>query len=692
MRRDVRHIVAGDYSASIAIGSGVPTLLHVGSASSIPTSAALFDRLIPPAGLDSPADPALVANPALGWFGEPGIVLSRRDAVLSPYFEVTADRSTADTLLCEFADHSLHVRLTVEARLAPTGVLTLRNTITNEDDEPITVNALAVTVPVPRHHDHLLLYGGRHAMEFVEERLPWGRSVVTSSSRRGRTSHQQTPSVICAPSSTTENHGDAWALHLAWSGNFHVVCDGVTSDSRTVTAGELLAPGEVRLGRGESYSTPPLLVAASRDGLTGVMAAFHRHLRATSPTSRRPVIVNTWEAVYFQHDNERLFELAKRAARVGAERFVLDDGWFLGRRDDTAGLGDWEVDPEVWPKGLAPLADLVTSLGMDFGLWIEPEMVNPNSHLYRNHPDWVLGEPHQHELTGRHQLVLDLSRSDVRDHLFTVIDRLLASLPVSHVKWDHNRDLVAPSAHQQTLGTYELISRLRMAHPRVEFESCASGGGRIDAGMAHHVTRFWTSDSIDALDRLDIQRGALRFVPPEMLGAHIGARVCHTTGRRHSLSFRALSALPFWLGVEWDLLSASDDELDRLKHVIDVHKRFRDVFHGGTTRFGEHPDPAIHQHSVIAEDRSQALVVIASTASSARHETAPARIEGLNPHSTYRCQLVALGTPRWALHRGLPRWVDEGLSATGAQLAEFGLPIPPLLPASGILVHVERTP
>ncbi|MFM8868361.1 MAG: alpha-galactosidase, partial [Ilumatobacteraceae bacterium] len=638
------------------------------------------------------ADPALVAIPALGWFGEPGIVLSRHDAVATPYFTVTEDHSTADTLLYEFIDHSLHVRLTVEARLAQTGVLTLRTTVTNVGDEPITVNALAVTIPVPRHHGQLLMYGGRHAMEFVEERIPWGRSVVTSSSRRGRTSHQQTPSVICAPRNTTENHGDAWALHLAWSGNFHFVCDGVTGDLRTITAGELLAPGEVRLDRDESYSTPLLLVAASRDGLSGVTAAFHRHLRATSPASKRPVIVNTWEAVYFQHDDERLVELAKRAARVGAERFVLDDGWFLGRRDDTAGLGDWEVDPVVWPIGLAPLVDLVTSLGMEFGLWFEPEMVNPNSRLYRNHPEWVLGEPHQHELTGRNQLVLDLSRSDVRDHLFVAIDRLFAQLPISHVKWDHNRDLLAPGAHRQTLGVYELISRLRKAHPQVEFESCASGGGRVDAGMAHQVTRFWTSDSIDALDRLGIQRGALRFFPPEMLGAHIGAPVCHTTGRRHSLSFRALSALPFWLGVEWDLLSASEHELDGLKQMIDVHKRFRDLLHGGTTRFGEHPDPSINQHAVIAEDQNHALVVIASTASGARHEPAPARIDGLDPTSVYRCQLVELDTPRWALNRGLPRWVEAGLSATGAQLAEIGLPVPPLLPASGILVHVERMP
>jgi alpha-galactosidase len=690
MARELRRVMAGAHVATFLHDSDIPRLVHLGHEHAAPVTDDLIDHLIPPAGLDRPAAPSLVTNPATGWFGEPGVVLTRNGKALTINFGFSSEKVSGEAITLDFTDDDLQASLRISAQLHESGVLTLQATVTNLGNQDLGVHALALTLPVPQHLDELLLHGGRHAMEFVEERIRWGRSVVTSSSRRGRTSHQQSPSVICMERSTTESRGEAWGVHFAWSGNFQLTCDAVTADLRTITAQELLAPGEVTLGENESYSTPPFLVTRSSEGLSGVSNAFHQHLRANSPPSKRSVIVNTWEVVYFQHDNEKIFELARRAARVGAERFVLDDGWFRGRRDDTAGLGDWEVDPDVWPNGLEPLAELVTSLGMQFGLWFEPEMINPNSNLYREHPDWVLGEARQHHLTGRHQLVLDLSRREVREHLFTSIDRLLARLPISHVKWDHNRDLVAPGAHQQTLGTYELISRLRKAHPHVEFESCASGGGRIDAGMAHHVTRFWTSDSIDALDRLEIQRGAMRFIPPEMLGAHIGAPVCHTTGRRHSLSFRALSALPFWLGVEWDLLSASEHDLDRLSEVITVHKRFRQLVHTGVTRFGNHPDHLIHQHAIIAKDRAEALLIVASRGSGPRHETAPIRVEGLDAANNYRCALVPLGKPTWALHRGLPRWVEHGVIATGSQLADVGLPMPPLLPASGILVHMER--
>lgn len=687
---ELRRVVAGAHAATFTYDSDIPQLVHLGAMSDAPITDVLLDRLIPPAGLDKPAAASLVTNPANGWFGEPGVVLTRGGKALTANFAFSSEKSSSNEIAFDFIDDELRVSLRISASLHESGVLTVQAMVTNLGDQELGVHALAATLRVPQHLNELLLQGGRHAMEFVEERIAWGRSVVTSSSRRGRTSHQQSPSVTCMEGSTTESRGEAWGIHLAWSGNFQLTCDAVTADLRTITAQELLAPGEVILGINETYSTPPLLVTRSINGLSGVSSAFHQFLRAQSPPSKRPVIVNTWEAVYFQHDNERLFELARRAARVGAERFVLDDGWFRGRRDDTAGLGDWEVDPDVWPNGLEPLAELVTSLGMEFGLWFEPEMVNPNSNLYREHPEWVLGQPQQHELTGRHQLLLDLSQGEVRNHLFTVIDRLLARLPISHVKWDHNRDLVAHGAHHQTLGTYELLGRLRAAHPEVEFESCASGGGRIDAGIGSHVTRFWTSDSIDALDRLTIQRGALRFVPPEMLGAHIGAPVCHTTGRRHPLALRALSALPFWLGVEWDLLSASDRELDRLSEVIAVHKRFRHLFHTGNTRFEDHSDPLIHQHAIVSHDRAEALVVVALLGSGPRHETAPIRINGLDAATTYRCSLVPLGKQTWALHRGLPSWIENGATVTGSQLADLGLPMPPLLPASGILVHVEQ--
>lgn len=693
MTRDLVHLVSDGVRATFATTDGLPELVHVGSSNDPAPGHVLFEGSIPPAGLDDPAAPSLVVDPGRGWFGQPGIVVSRGGSpvVLDPASCTGESDGTSATFSVE--DRANGVRIDAGAAIGRGGVLVLSANVVNTGTSDLKVHDLRITVPVPERLGTLLTYGGRHAMEFCEERTTWGRSVQSVSSRRGRTSHQHAPTVVCVEPGTDGSRGGAWMVHLAWSGNFEIVCDSVTADRRTVTAGELLAPGEIVLAPGGSYSTPDVLVAVSDDGIDAATAAMHAHLRSLSPATRtpRPVVVNTWEAVYFDHDHERLFELARRAARVGAERFVLDDGWFKGRRDDTAGLGDWTVDPDVWPDGLSSLAGHVTGLGMEFGIWVEPEMVNPDSDLHRAHPEWVLGATRRVPLVGRNQLVLDMSRRDVRDHLFDRISALLSSLPVTYVKWDHNRDVVAHGSHAQTTGTYELIDRLRASHPGVEFESCASGGGRIDAGMATRTVRFWTSDSIDALDRLSIQRGALRVVPPEMLGAHIGAPVCHTTGRRHPLAFRALSALPFWMGIEWDLLSATDHDLDRLAEVVEVHKKHRALLHSGTTHLDGHPDPLVHQHVVVSPTADEALVVVARLGSGPRHVAAPLRIRGLDPTGTYRCSVVPLGPHRWALHRGLPSWVVDGIEETGASLARIGLPFPPLLPESGILVHVERT-
>lgn len=688
----VFRLVAGIREATLLVDTGSPLLARFGSTFTGSPAVSLFERSVPPAGLDEPARPCLITDPSAGWCGPPGIVLTRDGVAITPQLLLQhVDASDTDASF-RLTDERTGIEVGVQVRLHESGVLALTASVTNLGALPLGVDTLALTVPVPDHLGELLRLGGRHAMEFCEERSPWGRTVHSISSRQGRTSHQQNPSVVCLERSTDERNGDAWAFHLAWSGNFQIFCDGVTADRRTIVAGELLAPGDVVLEQGATYRTPTLLVSMGTGGLSDVTASLHRHLRSISPRrgQPRPVIVNTWEAVYFDHETDKLFELARRAAFVGAERFVLDDGWFLGRRDDTAGLGDWEVDPVVWPNGLEPLIRHVTSLGMDFGLWVEPEMVNPNSNLYRTHPDWVLGAPHQHALTGRNQLVLDFSRADVCDHIHSTISRLLHAHQIAHLKWDHNRVLVSTHSHHHTAGVLDVMARLRSDHPDVDFESCASGGGRMDAAIARHATRFWTSDSIDALDRLSIQRGALRIFPPEMLGAHIGSEVCHTTGRHHRLPFRALSAFPFWLGIEWNLNDASEKELQRLADVIAVHKRFRHLLHAGTTRFTDHHDSPIHQHAIVSDDRTEALVVIAAMASGARHSYGSARIDGLDASARYRCSLVDLGTHRFALNRGLPSWLSHGVDATGGELAEIGLPLPPLLPASGILVHVER--
>jgi alpha-galactosidase len=404
------------------------------------------------------------------------------------------------------------------------------------------------------------------------------------------------------------------------------------------------------------------------------------------------VHLNTWEAVYFNHDLPTLTSLATAAAAVGIERYVLDDGWFHGRRNDTAGLGDWWVDTDVWPMGLTPLIDHVRSLGMEFGLWFEPEMVNPDSDLFREHPEWALHDADYPMVLGRNQLVLNMAQPEVREYLFGSISAVLSAHDISYVKWDHNRPLVGGAAHAQTLGTYQLFSRLNEAFPHVEFESCASGGGRVDMGIAPYVERFWTSDSIDALDRVSIQRGFSMLMPPEVMGAHIGGPVCHTTGRRHTMSFRAATAMFGWLGVEWNILDATDRERERLAEMIALHKRHRALLHSGLAFRGDHSDPTVVVHGVVAIDNSEALVNVTRVESGASTHTAPVHVPGLNPNGTYEIHM-ALAPAVYALHRAHPDWMLHSniMSMTGAQLANIGINMPALMPESAMVLHLIRT-
>lgn len=685
----VLHLRTARADAVAIVDAGAPEVVYLGPPLGATPDASHLTRGVPPAGLDAPAGPTVITEASRGWFGEPGIEVLRDGrpcAVQLGLAECDAGRSEARVRLVDDA-HGIEV--TVHLALADSGVLAVSARLANRGTTPLEVAALGCTVPAPDDADEIMTLGGRWAMEFCEDRRRWGRSVQTVTSRQGRTSHQQSPTVFVGAPGFGENHGRVRGFHLAWHGGHRIVCDAVTGDRRTISAHAALGRADVVLAPGETHATPDLLVAASDEGLTGVMRAFHAHLRSVSPPTPRPVIVNTWEAVYFDHDRDKLSELARRAARCGAERFVLDDGWFRGRRHDRAGLGDWRVDPDVWPDGLGPLVELVRGLGMDFGLWVEPEMVNPDSDLCRTHPDWVLGEERQHDLVGRNQLVLDLSRTDVRDHLVAVLSGLLDSHDIAHLKWDHNRDVVTLRPHSQAAGLDDVISRVRAAHPHVTIESCASGGGRIDAGIARHASRFWTSDSIDALDRLSIGRGAVRVVPPEMLGAHVGAPTCHLTGRRHRLAFRVLSALPWWLGIEWNLLEATEDELDRLAAAVAVHKRFRALLHSADTVFADHPDPEMHVHLAVAADAREALAVVARRGNGPRHDSAPILLPGLDPSRIYSVNLVDLGVSHWAAHRRLPEWLVAPTTISGSQLECIGLPAPPLLPASGIAVHLE---
>ena len=641
-------------------------------------------------GLDHEIVPAVMPLPMQGWTGLPGLDLSRESQHLHLDLRYAsagwggAENSTR--FILRDVKHAVLVELT--ATLHAENVLTMSARIINDGDSSLTIHGAHLCIPVGAQAQELITLGGRHAMEAVQERTPWGRTRQVIENRTGRTSHEQLGVVFAGSHGFSEQHGDVWGLHLAWSGNSRIVCDGVTETLRTIHVGELLQPQELTLQIGESHVTPDVVVSFSSAGLSGVSQNFHSYMRSFAGSDTRPVVLNTWEAVYFTHDLDTLSRLADAAAEVGVERFVLDDGWFHGRRSDTAGLGDWWVDTSVWPDGLSPLISHVTSLGMDFGLWFEPEMVNPDSDLFRAHPDWALHGTLTAPLLGRNQLVLDLSRDDVRDHLFTKIDALLSEHDISYVKWDHNRPLVGGASHAQTIGFYQLLASLTEKHRGVQFESCASGGGRIDMGVARMVKRFWASDSIDALDRLEIQKGLTTFIPPEMLGSHIGSPTCHTTGRKHALSFRASTAMFGWLGVEWNLLTLTDKERDGLRDAIAFHKEHRDHLHTSTFIRVDHPDDTIDIRGVLDPDFAYGLFSVSRLRSGPSNHSAPLRLP-VPEDSEYEVSIIHLGTPRWALHRALPEWVHNGGTVIeGRVLAQVGLPLPPLLPESSFLVQL----
>ncbi|MEY2885974.1 MAG: hypothetical protein RJB40_829, partial [Actinomycetota bacterium] len=601
-------------SVVISTRGNVPAIVYWGSfLGEKPLHQNLFMRAVLGGGVDLDPPLGIIAQHHDGWLGNPGVEGCFPDGSGSfPHFIISSSTNTTTSANFTLRDAGLELELQISVEIHTSGVLSITGALSNRGSLPYLLHSLRIALPVPPRAQELLTIGGRWGMEFGEQRTPWMQSTQSVSNNRGRTSHEKWPVVFAGTTQFGEQHGEVWGCHVGWSGNFEITLDGVTEHHKHMLVGEKLNAGELVIQPNDTYSAPTVYAVYSSHGLSFASQQFHQFVRSglRHENTPRPVTLNTWEAVYFDHNFETLTKLADVAAYVGVERFVLDDGWFSGRRNDTAGLGDWIVDSSVWPNGLTPLINHVKSLGMEFGIWCEPEMVNPNSNLYRQHPDWVLHSGASTPITGRNQLVLDMSKNEVRKYLFNCISQLLDAHDISYVKWDHNRDLVASPAHAQTLGTYELLGQLKETHPWVQFESCASGGGRVDFGILPFVDRFWTSDSIDPLDRTLIQRGAQRLMPPEVLGTHIGSPINHITQRRHSLAFRASTALFGWLGIEWNLLDASIHERDRLASVIAKYKALRPLLHTGLMFREDHPDSNILVHGVSAHNQSQSLVSI----------------------------------------------------------------------------------
>lgn len=634
----------------------------------LPSGALRSDRPTPSFSPEFDQPLSLVPGLGQGWFGEPGLKAHREGRDWT--FQATACVVEQDgqrvlvTLTDDVAKLAVAVSLSLDLA---SDVLTASTTLSNQGDAPLEVQWLAAAVlPLPDHARSVRSFSGRHNTEFVPVEDALTRSQWRRENRRGLTSHD------CVPGAFVQAAGWAFGAQLAWSGNHCQFIDWVDDGRFQWQLGEALMPGEVRLAPGESLTTPEVLATCAADA-NGVAQNFHAAIRARmdwpgGAMRPRPVHLNTWEGFYFDHDEAALKDLADAAARAGIERFVLDDGWFHRRNDDTTSLGDWWPDDVKYPNGLGPLADYVTGLGMEFGLWVEPEMINPDSELYRAHPDWALQVAGRPLITARNQLVLDMGRSEVRDYLYERLAGLLTAMPIGYLKWDHNRDLTAagerPSFRNQVLGAYDLLARLCGAFPLVEIEACAGGGGRIDAGIARFTHRFWTSDNIDAVSRVGIQRGYLQFFPPELMGSHVGAAPAHATGRIQTMRFRDHVALPGHFGVELDLRKLNERDLERLGEGIARYKSLRDRLHGGQVWQGEGADGLLWQAHGTPTD----LILLVTRIDPQTQRHAPGlRLPMLDSTRRYR-----VGDTEYA----------------GAWLVRQGLSLPPLRGEDGLVLEV----
>jgi alpha-galactosidase len=697
-------------------GGTLPRVLHWGADPGPMDGAELdaFARAQAPQpiafSVDGAVPVAILPEQSAGWLGTPGLVGNREGAQFSTAFtvrevrrELPAEDAAGGRLTVEAADEiaGLGLRLTVE--LTPQGLVRQRAELTNEGATPFALDALNLTLPVPAAATELLDFAGHHLRERAPQRTPFTQGIRMRESRTGRTGFDAAFLLIAGTAGFGARSGEVWGVHTAWSGNHRTFAERTFHAVSLLGSGEVLLSGEVRLAPGESYISP-WQYGSYATGLDELAGRFHRWLRSRPghPRRPRPVVINTWEAVYFDHDLGRLKALADAAAEVGAERFVLDDGWFGGRRDDRRGLGDWFVSPEVWPQGLGPLISHVNGLGMEFGLWVEPEMVNEDSDLARAHPDWIMATGDRLPGRSRHQQVLDLANPEAYAYILGCLDGLLTEYPIAYFKWDHNRDLVEAGhpatgragVHDQTLAAYRLMDELRSRHPGLEIESCASGGARIDLEVLQRTDRVWVSDCNDALERQEIQRWTNLLLPLELMGTHVGPGTAHTTGRTHALDFRAGTALFGHFGIEWDIARATPEERKRLAAWIALHKELRPLLHSGTAVHADHPDPAVRLHGVVAADRSEAVFAVVATGSTELYPAGPVRLPGLDPDALYHVRPQAPGDvpegPAERRHAMLPWWTPEGVTLRGAALAAAGVQLPALFPERLVLLRATR--
>ena len=610
---------------------------------------------------------SLCPEAATAFSGQPGIIAYRDGVLLQTRLKFEGADQSHETLCLKVANDGLAVRFIFRTRGPVIEALTKV-----EAASPILLHRLSAPVlPVPEGCTEVTDVAGKWVGEWRLNRSDIRHGIHMREARQGRSGHEHPPFAVLHGAGLSNTDGIAFSMAYAWSGGHRMMIEALPDGRRQVQWGH--ADGSARMGT--SFTTAALVLIAGDAGYNSVSVPMQRHIRDNLvPWVKRdrPVHYNCWEAVYFKHDFDVLREIADRVAALGAERFVLDDGWFGVRDDDTSGLGDWQVDARKWPSGLKPLIDHVTDLGMGFGLWFEPEMINANSDLAHKHPDWILGALDQ--LEGRQQRVLDLSRKDVRDYIISQISKLLAGNSIEYIKWDHNRVLPISDA-EQTRGVYDILTRLRDAHPYVEIENCSSGGGRIDLGMMQFTQRVWLSDSNDAVERARIQHDAALFLPSAITGSHVGPRKCHTSGRKLDIRLRAWTAAQRHMGFEMDPREIDEDEADLLTQITAWWKENRGWMMGADILRLDTEDGAVLAEQQISAERDRFVVFRTQVANSTQIAPRLLRLTGLEPEASYEISLHNRADGSH-LSRGSPELKDGPVRLTGQALMGRGIALP----------------
>lgn len=666
------------------------------------------------ASFDSPytTTPQEYSGWGAGLFTEPALKVTfadgNRDLVLH-FVSATPNGSQSIDILLKDISREIYVTLRYSID-QETGILARSANIENREKQPVFIEQAAAaqwTLPPSRYILNYLT--GRWGAEWTlnQEPIHGGERVIES--RRGTTGHQANPwfaisrddsQSFTGPFTAGEEHGEVWFGALAWSGSWSFTIEQNQLDFVRVTGGFNPFDFGYKLKPGEHLETPIFYAGYSAHGLGGASRLLHRfeiaHILPQSPDPKpRPVIYNSWEATEFRVDEPGQVALAEKAASIGVDRFVMDDGWFGQRKDDHAGLGDWYVNPQKFPNGLKPLIDKVHALGMDFGLWVEPEMINPDSDLYRKHPDWVLNFPGRPRSESRNQLVLNLARPDVRDYIFGFLDKILTENDIAFLKWDYNRNWSEPGWDQVPIdeqkkvyvefirNLYSVLAELRKKHPKVEIESCSGGGGRVDLGILRYTDEVWPSDNTDPFDRLSMQDGFSYAYPPQIMMAWVTDSPHWANGRATSLTYRMLSSMQGSLGIGANLNHWTAEDFATAKRLIAAyHSVQRTIVRGDLYRLISPRDNS--QFSVtesVSTDKNQA-VVFAFTHSTIQSRTLPLlQLLGLNPNAKYKLTMI----------EGKPR-PETPQTATGAWWMNHGLRLELRGDFQAAAFHLDRQP